>query len=900
MPSLRFGRIRWLLAVLAVIVLVVAYYTLTAPGVPSWRKACGKHSGKVVDEAVCAYRQMAGYTPPPAGKTDADVVAAKWTAADDDYFADMDRGATKNPAALQADLAAYVPGITPEQAKRAAVIGRNNWVVWTAGNDHFWDQMASYSFGNVDLLKTISSFPGTKFGRDNRFAYLGLVNEPCFRKATAPDPKRFGLYLDLRDPACPADPFENVEKYPGVKLGARDTVIDPKTQQKLETGSLYGYATGVVGLRLFTNPDFDAKAAAKWDWYRYYTDPSYYNDKNLVRPYRVGMSCGFCHVGPSPTNPPADPENPKWENLNSNPGAQYFWIDRIFGFHQDASNYIFQLYHTSRPGALDTSLISSDFINNPRTMNAIYAVGPRAKLATQWGKEMLSGGELNNKQFDEYVPANSALTGLFKKPDRSFSPRVLKDGSDSVGMLGALNRVYINIGLFGEEWTTHFNPVVGGTGISPIEIAVGRRNSAYWVANEAQTPDLGLFFLATAKPDLLKDAPGGAALVSHDQTAIARGKMAFADNCAACHSSKLPDAAWKFFPDNGCAIQRETGHDYMQCWNNYWKYARSDAFKAEMRKKVMEPDFEKDNFFSMDQRVPVSLLETNICSPIATNAIKDNIWDNFSSTSYKELGSVGEAMIHDPMTGQVSDAHYKLPGGGRGYTRPASLISLWSTAPFLQNNAVGPFDPSPSVDARLKVFDASIRQMLWPERRGELDPHEAAGKHVVQFQTASGAMLPGVVDVTTQQGFIKVPFGYLPAFVADALNWFAGTHFISRDGLQIGPIPAGTPVNLFSNLDLDWPEGFFAKIGHAFHLLGAVLKLTWTLHQINAYGPPAEQSAIMAKALPALISASKCPDYIVNRGHYFGTQYLHDPAGQPVKGLSDAEKEDLITYLKTL
>ena len=70
--------------------------------------------------------------------------------------------------------------------------------------------------------------------------------------------------------------------------------------------------TGIVGLRLFPNPDFDEAAAKKWDAKRYYNDPSYYNDKDLVRPYRVGMSCGFCHVGPSPIKPPADPEHPKW------------------------------------------------------------------------------------------------------------------------------------------------------------------------------------------------------------------------------------------------------------------------------------------------------------------------------------------------------------------------------------------------------------------------------------------------------------------------------------------------------------------------------------------------------------------------------------------------------------
>ena len=101
------------------------------------------------------------------------------------------------------------------------------------------------------------------------------------------------------------------------------------------------------------------KTAQKaWDPVRYNTDPSYYNNKDLIRPYRVGMSCGFCHVGPDPVRPPADSENPKWENLSSTVGAQYFWVDRIFNWRGDDENYIFQLMHTSRPGALDTSLIT--------------------------------------------------------------------------------------------------------------------------------------------------------------------------------------------------------------------------------------------------------------------------------------------------------------------------------------------------------------------------------------------------------------------------------------------------------------------------------------------------------------------------------------------------------------
>ena len=128
---------------------------------------------------------------------------------------------------------------------------------------------------------------------------------------------------------CPADPFANAAEVPGVAIGARG--------KNLPVGSYYGEPTGVARPAAVPEPGVRRGGARKaWDPERYYTDPDYYNDKDLVRPYRVGMSCGFCHVGPSPIAPPADPENPKWENLNSTVGAQYFWIDRIFAWEAEA------------------------------------------------------------------------------------------------------------------------------------------------------------------------------------------------------------------------------------------------------------------------------------------------------------------------------------------------------------------------------------------------------------------------------------------------------------------------------------------------------------------------------------------------------------------------------------
>ena len=532
---------------------------------------CGSGAGNIKDEAMCVGRG-------PDSLPGSDV----------DYFRDMDYGATKDPAALARDLPPYLPGVTPEQALKAAVIGRNNWIVWTGGNDRLWDVINRSSVGELDFLKTLSSHPSRpNLHRSKRWSWLGLVNEPCFTAPTGPQADRFGLWLDVRDPNCPADPFEDATKYPGVQIGARGR------SAKFPVGSYYGYATGVVGLRLFPNPAFDEEAEKKWDAEKFYNDPAYYNNKDLVRPYRVGMSCAFCHVGPNPTNPPADPANPKWENLNSNPGAQYFWWDRVFTYTADPSDFFYQYFHQSRPGALDTSLLSTDYIANPRTMNAVYNFGARLRNALRLGGEQLTGGERNNKQLNEYVPPGTPLTKYYTPPGQVWTPRILKDGSDSAGALGSLNRVYVNIGLFSEEWLEHFNPIVGGRPITAITIATGRKNSSYWLANERQTPNLALFFLMTAKPDYLKNAPGGAGYLNADAATMNRGKEVFSERCARCHSSKLPEKAYSFFPDTGC-----TGSNYLQCWNNYWAWTKTDEYKRSIKSIVTADDF-------LDRQLPV-------------------------------------------------------------------------------------------------------------------------------------------------------------------------------------------------------------------------------------------------------------------------------------------------------
>jgi hypothetical protein len=208
---------------------------------------------------------------------------------------------------------------------------------------------------------------------------------------------------------------------------------------------------------------------------------------------------------------------------------------------------------------------------------------------------------------------------------------------------------------------------------------------------------------------------------------------------------------------------------------------------------------------------------------------------------------------------------------------------LWSTAPFLLNNSVGNFEPQPSVDARMKSFQDSIEKMLWPEKRDKDD--------------LLGDKIPGRIDRTTESSYLRVPAGYLPDAFQPMLGfwnrWFPS--FVDYDGVQIGPIPKGTPVDLLANVDLlsDDPD----PVKRAAHDAQVVQLLFRVKHDLGSLPehPTDEQAEHTFKNLvEPLLSFSKCPDFEVNRGHYFGTdKFAEEP------GLSDDEKRALIEFLKT-
>jgi hypothetical protein len=254
----------------------------------------------------------------------------------------------------------YLDGGTVSAEARNAIRGKNTWIMWGEGNEAFWGWVQEKGYGLDDFLILIDSR-----ARGHRFADAGLINQPGMKAQTDPSKKILGLYIDqandepngthitLEQPDSDKDydtsklatrPEPPPSPHPTELFTPGDRALYESTIKALPNDgvdpTVYGYPTGVVGLRLMPNPDFfgntPAAQKARDYWQKrvvdqgdaYYTDPNINVDPDLVRPFRVSMSCGFCHVGPHPLFPPKDSEAPEWVNLSSTIGNQYWTPQR--------------------------------------------------------------------------------------------------------------------------------------------------------------------------------------------------------------------------------------------------------------------------------------------------------------------------------------------------------------------------------------------------------------------------------------------------------------------------------------------------------------------------------------------------------------------------------------------
>ncbi len=651
--------------------------------------------------------------------------------------------------------------VTPDA--RDAIRGKNSWMLWAGGNDEFWNWAQQHGFGLVDFLVLLDSRQ-----RAFRFRDRGMINQPGMRAQTDPARKLLGLYLDeangdeilLRPPEADADVGmsepprpQPTGLYEPFEPGDRELYED--TIQRLPKDGVdplvYGYPSGVIGLRLMLNPDFFGNTTeageARLRWKERVEDSSdafydlardVHGDPKLVRPFRVGMSCAYCHVAPHPLNPPADPAEPAWSNLSSTIGNQYWTPVRLFANLTDEKSFFFHFLNSQQPGTVDTSLLSSDHINNSNTINAVFDLPARVDRAMRNPPEEQGRASLLVPSLEE---SDARVTPRH-------TPRMLVDGGDSIGAVASVARVYLNIGTFSEEWARTSRPIIGFRGQRPFSVASLRANSVYWRTSlKYRVPAILDYFLYenprtganVAPPMPLASARGAPPISEEERARASAGRAVFIANCAICHSSKQPEGFALQFADDWEEHSGSTAWPFTRLvlprtFADWERFTNSAAYAGYVRQistiagtpadtpAAATDPFLEDNFLSTDIRVPVTLVGTNSQRAVGTNAMRGQVWDNFSSEDYKSLPAVGPVHFYNPYSGAPLDVWgnndvYYPPSGGPGYYRPPSLIGLWATAPYLHNNALGLLNRDPSIEGRLLAFEDGIDKLLWKDRR---------------------------------------------------------------------------------------------------------------------------------------------------------------------------------------
>ena len=244
------------------------------------------------------------------------------------------------------------------------------WIVWTGGNDRLWDVLRREP--RLARLPEDALVASDAAVLPRQPLELPRPRQRTLLHESRPAPTRTatgcGSTCATRPAARPVRERRQVQGRP-----------DRRPRQDRARGLLLRRAHRRRGPAAVPEPGLRREGAARRGIRSGTTATRATTSRRIwCRPYRVGMSCAFCHVGPNPVKPPADPENPRWENLSSNVGAQFFWWDRVFDWKGDTNerSFLYQSLHTSLPGTLDTSLVSTDNINNPRTMNAVYLPRP--------------------------------------------------------------------------------------------------------------------------------------------------------------------------------------------------------------------------------------------------------------------------------------------------------------------------------------------------------------------------------------------------------------------------------------------------------------------------------------------------------------------------------------------
>lgn len=774
----------------------------------------------------------------------------------------------------------YARQVAPLSAAERA--GSEIWFNATAFNDRFFTYGFQQRLGG--LIDWYGILAASK--RQDIFEAWGGIPDPDCCVPGEPDCPAKTLAETYGFQWCPGD--DVLLQFIG-KYGYRDPACDLKDapvqgadQRQSPCDLRFGTSTGMLGLRKFPNPRFDKDAWLKlngspesWEGFRgtlstYPTDAAARAnrlfDGSIEPPFRVGMACGACHIGYKPGNPPKDPDQPQWENIDGLVGNQYSRVSNLLGSGFGKHALEWQLIARARPGIVDTSALPMDYVSNPGTMNAIINFARRPLFehdVLKWRKAAAcpAGASADTCWCEPGKPGKCWERSTRKE----LVPNILKGGEDSIGMEEAIQRVYFNIGSCSEQcWLNHIpdlraaDPRQRNYGQTPFDVGQCRRDCASFRAIEDRLADVKAFFL-TARPSDLWKARGlasPAALEAQLDTqffpgAVKRGRDIYARQCASCHSSGKPPF------DNTDFLATVPG----------------------------DPTLRAD-WLGNDEVEPASEIGTYAGRAMHSNHLPTRVWEQYAALDIHQRP-------RDPARPEI------MAGAGRGYYRNISLLSAWAHAPFMHNNAIGPeicgkpydkavdFYDSPYVDAegkrlaspppclpydtsvegRFRLYVASMRDMLNPQKR--IDKMHILDDDIV-IDIAPKLQNPELNKLLGVEISARVPKGY-PALAINSLRF--------KDLIQDSVLRRTDPGKLdekYAGL-LDKDQLADLKDGLQRLILDAIVKDRPTVLDLAA-----DRDKFVQRFYSNILGR------IENSGHRFG------------ETLSDEDKDALIAFVATL
>ena len=162
-----------------------------------------------------------------------------------------------------------------------------------------------------------------------------------------------------------------------------------------------------------------------------------------------------------------------------------------------------------------------------------------------------------------------------------------------------------------------------------------------------------------------------------------------------------------------------------------------------------------------------------------------------------------------------------------------------------------------------------------------------------------GDKVPGIIDRTTARSYLTIPTGFQPELLVTLLKPFRDELRLidERGDIEIGPIPAGVPVDLISNLDLR-PDrmGLLDRVKHDAKLAKLLVKAD-ARPALDARGR--RRRARRGRRSPTW--SSRCSSSASARTSWSIAATISAPTSSPRSpASSDAQKRDLIEFLKTL